>query len=125
MLCAERVDRARACLGPGCDYAGVAIEQARKTAARRAFRFAIALGTTWWLAVVIAGSLQFLSIDPTTVLMMLGVAVTVPLAIHVALEPASRHVSLLAWLQPAASALVGVALIAPAGGIAAALTSPW
>ena len=89
----------------------------RKTAARRAFRFAIALGTTWWLAVVIAGSLQFLSIDPTTVLMMLGVAVTVPLAIHVALEPASRHVSLLAWLQPAASALVGVALIAPAGGI--------
>jgi hypothetical protein len=81
---------AQTCPRPGCDYADVAFGQPGGILARRSFRFAIALGTTWWLVVVVARSLRLLSVDLTTLLMMLGVAVTVPLALHVALEPASR-----------------------------------
>jgi hypothetical protein len=93
--------------------------------ARRSFLFAIALGTTWWLVVLVALSLRLVSVDLTTVLMMLGVAVIVPLALHVALEPGSRPLRLLAWIQPAGAAMVGLALVLPAGSIPAALTIPW
>lgn len=116
---------AQTCPGPGCDYADVAFGQPGRILARRSFRFAIALGTTWWLVVVVARSLRLVSVDLTTLLMMLGVAVTVPLALHVALEPASRPLLLLAWIQPAGAAMVGLALVLPAGGIPAALTIPW
>lgn len=116
---------AQTCPGPECEYADVAFGQPGGILARRSFRFAIAMGTTWWLVLVGARSLRLVSVDLTTLLMMLGVAVTVPLALHVALEPASRPLRLLAWIQPAGAAMVGLALILPAGVIPVALTIPW
>ncbi|HEY8814764.1 MAG TPA: YndJ family protein [Candidatus Dormibacteraeota bacterium] len=60
-----------------------------------------------------------------TLLLLLGVAVAVPIALHLALSPGSRTLAIAIWVQPPAAALVATSFTTTSGTLAAVLTLPW
>ena len=92
---------------------------------RRSLRIALVIGAVWWLAALLARLNGWISIDLATLLLLVGVAAVVPIALHLALAPSSQALRAAVWIQPLAGALVAVSFVTRPGALAAALTLPW
>ncbi len=100
-------------------------EQSIGVLTRRHLRVALAIGAAWWVVFVIAWFIGRISSDLPALLLLLGVAVAVPIGLHLALSPGTRFFAVAIWVQPPAAALVAASFTTTPGALAAVLTLPW